>query len=87
MGVDKAVGIQQNLLAAGMGGDTAVAVIERASRADERVTIGSLATLQHIINKREIESPATIIIGEVVKLGAASNESAQAEYSRTLALA
>ncbi len=66
MGVAHLPEIVSRLLAQGMSAQTPLAVIERGTGPEQIVVEG---TLENILEKtREIRSPATIIIGEVVKL-------------------
>ena len=45
-----------------------MAVVEKASRADERVVLGQLADLEGLIRRNGMTGPALILIGEVVQL-------------------
>ena len=60
--------IQQQLLAAGRGADIPVAVIENGTRADQRVFTGKLSQLASLVTEYQVQSPALLIIGEVVAL-------------------
>lgn len=44
-----------------------VAVIQNGTRADEKVGIGTIGTIQEVVAKRQLSSPAIIVIGEVVR--------------------
>lgn len=68
MGLAQAAEIRQQLLAAGRGADTPVAIIERASQANQRVITGTLAALDALITEHDVHSPAIILVGEVVLL-------------------
>lgn len=46
--------------------NTAVAVIQNGTRADEKVGIGTINTIEAIVEEKQLSSPAIIIIGEVV---------------------
>ena len=48
--------------------DTPVAVIERGTRPDQRVTIGTLADIVSLCRRRKVKAPAITVIGDVVKL-------------------
>jgi uroporphyrin-III C-methyltransferase len=48
--------------------DTPVAVIERGTRPDQRVTIGTLADIVGLCKQRKVKAPAITVIGDVVKL-------------------
>ena len=47
---------------------TPIAIVENGSRADQRVTIATLADLADIAAHGEIRSPALLIVGEVAAL-------------------
>ena len=68
MGLMKSAHIQQQLIAAGRSADTPVAIVENGSRADQRVVTGSLQQLATLIEQHQLQSPALLIIGDVVKL-------------------
>lgn len=67
MGVEQRAAHARQLTSAGLGGDTPVAVIERAFTAGERVVLGELAAL----GAMDVASPAVIVIGEVATIGRA----------------
>lgn len=48
--------------------DTPVAVIERGTRPDQRVTIGTLADIVGLCKQRKVKAPAVTVVGDVVKL-------------------
>jgi len=48
--------------------DTPVAVIERGTRPDQRVTVGTLADIVGLCKQRKVKAPAITVIGDVVKL-------------------
>ncbi len=52
----------------GRAADTPVAVIANGSRPDERVVVGTLADIAEIALEAGLTAPATIVIGEVVRL-------------------
>jgi uroporphyrin-III C-methyltransferase len=56
------------LLDNGKSPETPVAIIERGTTPEERVTIGTLGTIVALAEERKVEAPAVIVIGEVVKL-------------------
>ena len=70
MGVGTSATISERLQAAGLDGDTAVAVIENGTRPNEKRAFGTLETLSQIIEARGIKGPALLIIGEVARLPA-----------------
>ena len=47
--------------------ETAVAIIQNGTRANEKVGIGTIATIESIVEAEQLSNPAIIIIGEVVK--------------------
>lgn len=68
MGLMKSAHIQQQLISAGRSADTPVAIVENGSRSDQRVVTGSLQQLALLIEQHQLQSPALLIIGDVVKL-------------------
>lgn len=66
MGLMKSSYIQQQLLEHGRAADTPVAIIERGTQATQKVFKGDLASLAQLATNAE--SPALIVIGEVVRL-------------------
>jgi uroporphyrin-III C-methyltransferase len=69
-------GIAQRLMAGGMPGSTAVAIIERATCANERVVRTTLAQLP--VRASKVESPATVVIGDVAALALAPLDGSRA---------
>lgn len=47
--------------------DTAVAIIQNGTRANENVGIGTISNIQQIVEEKQLSSPAIIVIGDVVK--------------------
>jgi uroporphyrin-III C-methyltransferase/precorrin-2 dehydrogenase/sirohydrochlorin ferrochelatase len=70
MGVAGLVAIRDGLLRHGRDASTPVAIVERGSRPDQRVTLATLAELDGIARRGDIESPALLIVGEVAALAA-----------------
>jgi len=68
MGLMKVEHIQQQLLSAGRAATIPVAVIENGTRADQRVFTGQLNQLASLVAQHQVQSPALLIIGEVVAL-------------------
>jgi len=60
----------QQLVARGRDAETPVAVIQQGTTQDQRVLIGSLATISRIVTAADIRPPTMIIIGDVVRLHA-----------------
>jgi len=76
MGVSQHSQIQNGLIAAGMAPEMKVAIIENATSLQQRVTMGTLEELNMLVSVNSIESPAIIIVGEIVSLGAILNSEA-----------
>jgi len=68
MGLMKSAHIQARLLAAGRAADTPVAILENGTRPEQRVITGELAQLASLIEQHQVQSPALLVIGEVVSL-------------------
>ncbi len=58
----------EELMKHGKDPDTPVAIIERGTRADQRVTVGTLANIAELAKARKVKAPAITVIGDVVKL-------------------
>jgi uroporphyrin-III C-methyltransferase len=67
MGVNKLAEIVEVYKGAGRE-DEAIAIIQNGSLPEEKIAIGNIETIQQIAAKNNIESPAVIVIGEVVRL-------------------
>ncbi len=68
MGVSMLESNVSELIKNGKSIDTPVAVIERGTRPDQRVTVGTLADIVGLCKKRKVKAPAITVIGDVVKL-------------------
>jgi len=68
MGVHNLETIAQKLIAAGRSPDTPAAMIQMASWESERVVTGTLATMAAEVRRAGLEPPATLVVGEVVRL-------------------
>ena len=55
-----------HLLAAGRDPECPVAIVERGWLPDQRVTVGTVATIGDIADQVGVENPAVIVIGDVV---------------------
>ena len=55
-------------MAHGRPGSEPVAVVERGTRPDQRVTRGTLATIARRAREREVTNPAVIVVGAVAAL-------------------
>lgn len=60
--------LSRALVAAGRRSDEAVAVVSRATTARQRVVEGTLATIVQVTREADIEAPAIIVVGDVVRL-------------------
>jgi len=65
MGVAGLGAIRDGLLRHGRDAATPVAIIEHASRSQQRVTLATLAELEDVARRGHIESPALLVVGEV----------------------
>ena len=70
MGVAGLGAIRDGLLRHGRDAATPVAIVEHASRAQQRVTLATLAELEDVAMRGHIESPALLVVGEVAALAA-----------------
>ncbi|MFQ6085616.1 MAG: uroporphyrinogen-III C-methyltransferase [Candidatus Bathyarchaeia archaeon] len=68
MGVGKIQAIMEQLTKGGRNPDTPVAVIERGTTKGQRTVIGTIRDIAEKARKRGVKPPATIAIGEVVRL-------------------
>jgi len=75
--------VVDGLLRGGKAADTPSAVISRGTRPDQRVVVAPLAELAGAA--AELEPPALVVVGEVVRLGYASLEAAQMLTSLSVA--
>lgn len=56
------------LIRYGKDPSTPIALIEKGTRPDQRVTVGTLENIVALKNERKIKAPAITVIGDVVKL-------------------
>lgn len=70
MGLSRAQWIQQSLMAGGMCGKTPAALIENGCRNNQRLITGQLRELAALVQEYSVESPALILVGDVVALAA-----------------
>jgi uroporphyrin-III C-methyltransferase/precorrin-2 dehydrogenase/sirohydrochlorin ferrochelatase len=68
MGLSSLSIMSTQLIRHGLSKNTPVAVIQNATLPDQKVVTGTLQTIQTEVHRAKIESPAIIIIGDVVKL-------------------
>ena len=66
MGLATAQDIAEKLMADGLAPGTPVAIIEKATRPDQRVLRSLLADLGDLVARERIASPALIVVGDVV---------------------
>lgn len=60
--------ISQKLQEHGRSGDTPAALVEQGTTRNQRVHIGTLATLPQLVQERQAHAPTLTIVGEVVQL-------------------
>lgn len=70
MGLTRADEIAAQLLAGGLAADTPVAIIENGCRKDQRDIISDLRDFPAAVVREQVQSPALIIVGEVVRMKA-----------------
>jgi uroporphyrin-III C-methyltransferase/precorrin-2 dehydrogenase/sirohydrochlorin ferrochelatase len=68
MGLHGVPDICEGLTGHGMPASTPVALVQQGTTQNQRVFIGTLATLPETVQKQEIKPPTLIIVGEVVRL-------------------
>lgn len=68
MGLTRADEIATKLLAGGLAADTPVAIIENGCRKDQRDIISTLEDFPSAVIREQVQSPALIIVGEVVRM-------------------
>ena len=66
MGLGRLAETAASLIASGRAPETPVAVIEKATRPDQRVVEGTLASIEARVRAAGLEPPALVIVGEVV---------------------
>ena len=68
MGVGRLGRLVEGLVAGGKSSSTPIAIIERAYAPDQRVTVGTLASIVEIAAAEHVANPAIIIVGDVVSV-------------------
>jgi len=68
MGVGNLENIVRELLDAGVDPDTPVAIVEKATLPDQRVTVAPLSRIVEEARRRGVKPPAVIVVGRVVEL-------------------
>jgi uroporphyrin-III C-methyltransferase / precorrin-2 dehydrogenase / sirohydrochlorin ferrochelatase len=74
MGVPRAGSLAAQLMGHGRAPETPIAIIENGTRPDERVIIGTLASVPSLVRSAKVGAPALIVIGEVAALADAARE-------------
>jgi uroporphyrin-III C-methyltransferase/precorrin-2 dehydrogenase/sirohydrochlorin ferrochelatase len=67
MGVSRLAAIQTQLQAHGRPAATPIAIVERGSQIEQRVTVGALGQLADIAARGGIASPAMLFVGDVAR--------------------
>jgi uroporphyrin-III C-methyltransferase/precorrin-2 dehydrogenase/sirohydrochlorin ferrochelatase len=81
MGLSQAPRVRDRLLAAGIQLSMPVAIVDRGTRPDQRVSIGTVGSLPALAAQHAGGGPALIIIGEVAALASAGLPARLAEAS------
>ena len=68
MGFANLPAICHKLMEHGMSGDRGCAVISKATRFDQRTVAGTLRNIEARVSEANLETPALIVVGDVVKL-------------------
>lgn len=68
MGLTRAEEISAKLLAGGLAASTPVAIIENGCRKDQRNIISTLGEFPSAVLREKVQSPALIIVGDVVRM-------------------
>ncbi len=67
MGLCKAQDLQDALVADGIDGAWPVAIVEHATRPDQRIIVTTVSDLPEAVIRESVQSPALFIVGEVVR--------------------
>jgi uroporphyrin-III C-methyltransferase len=68
MGLTRLASIAEQLIAHGRAPETPAAVIRQGSTPDQETVVGTLATIAEDVARAELGAPATLVVGEVVRL-------------------
>lgn len=68
MAVNKAADLKRNLIAAGRVASTPVAIVENGTLPEQRVIRATLGQLADAVRQYRVQSPALVIVGEVVNV-------------------
>ncbi len=71
--------IASELTKHGLNATTPVALIQNATRVNQRVVIGNLSNIDDIAKEKEVKSPALIMVGDVIKLYDVLNQQNQSK--------
>lgn len=74
MGLSRANFVMSQLIEGGMNRSTPVAIIENGCRSNQREVVGCLEALDMMVEENAIQSPAVIVVGEVVTFKAQLQE-------------
>jgi siroheme synthase len=66
MGLEQLKDICRKLIGSGLTSKAKIAVIENATSNNQRVIVGNLRNIEKKVKKEKIQSPAIIIVGQVV---------------------
>jgi uroporphyrin-III C-methyltransferase len=68
MGVGRLESIAAQLIAHGRAADTPAAVVRQGTTPDQQTVVGTLASIAADVARAQLTAPATLIVGEVVRL-------------------
>jgi siroheme synthase len=68
MGLRRLSQVADRLLAHGADPNTPAAVIASGTLPEQRVVVGNLRTIAPLVQKAQLEPPATLVVGRVVEL-------------------
>lgn len=83
MGLTRADEISTKLLAGGLAADTPVAIIENGCRKDQRNIISSLSKFPADAIREQVQSPALIVVGDVVRMQEKLQATVQAKIAES----
>lgn len=87
MGLGRLPEIAAALIAAGRSRETPAAAIASATLSTQQTVVGTLATLEKLTAEAGLEAPATLVVGEVVRMGERIAEACYAWEAEALAVA
>lgn len=83
MCTDRVDDIARRLIRGGRSPQTPVAIISRASLADQEIRRGTLGTLSDTIRARRVSKPSLLVVGDVAALGSPKRHPFRAPTPRT----